>query len=554
MSQRVKSSCTPKEPFIKLGEGQAPVLNYNLPQKSAFTAHGAIPLGISKDWFLAKASQEPKDNWWKIPRTDLPKQLDDIVAGRQTSPLIDKNVQAVLATRAAPKVPAPPAKSAAAKPSAAQPKAAKATRSSRAPLELEAVSKNVSKGLRPIAVPTFAGTVTLDFVPQPAAPNPRLYLIEVYKISSYLGDYGAGKTLNTFSLLPGEKTTISITTYRDVTETDSMTQNILDSFSEESANEMETLVEEEMGVSSSNSTTNSATTSAGGGLSVGASILGVEIGVSGNAEHESSTTTETAREENTNVLNHALDKHVEQTSYAREVEVNTSTTATVSEGESQSTVREISNINHSRVLNFVFRQLLQEYITVTWLSDVRVLYTNGYLEENRLMELYTLNDVLPQVIKPEFVEKAKTEILKSYCAVFNYQGVAKQFLQKVEHKIENCEFLTGPQVIVFYRKDPRLTDAVDGITVPGVITKVERHTLPTPAVVVEALLGQGEALDCYNQELQGAAADKADLENRQQRLALEIISSFADPQQKLDAFARIFVPTPEAEEEEEKET
>lgn len=35
----------------------------------------------------------------------------------------------------------------------------------------------------------------------------------------------------------------------------------------------------------------------------------------------------------------------------------------------------------------------------------------------------------------------------------------------------------------------------------------------TPSLVSEALLGQGEALDCYNQQLQDAAVTAADLNN-----------------------------------------
>ncbi|MBK8474245.1 MAG: hypothetical protein IPL33_19900 [Sphingobacteriales bacterium] len=35
--------------------------------------------------------------------------------------------------------------------------------------------------------------------------RPTLFIVEEYRVASFLGDYGAGKTLNTFSLLPGEK-------------------------------------------------------------------------------------------------------------------------------------------------------------------------------------------------------------------------------------------------------------------------------------------------------------------------------------------------------------
>ena len=61
---------------------------------------------------------------------------------------------------------------------------------------------------------------------------------------------------------------------------------------------------------------------------------------------------------------------------------------TVSEGEEKSVVRVLKNINLSRVLNFVVRQLLQKYVTITYLHSVRVVFSNGYSESITPMELY----------------------------------------------------------------------------------------------------------------------------------------------------------------------
>lgn len=40
------ASCLPQEPFMKLGAGNAPVLNYSLEQKSAFTSYGHFLVDI----------------------------------------------------------------------------------------------------------------------------------------------------------------------------------------------------------------------------------------------------------------------------------------------------------------------------------------------------------------------------------------------------------------------------------------------------------------------------------------------------------------------------
>ena len=48
-------SCLPKEPFMKLGQGQAPILNYSLEQKSAFSSYGHFQIDIEDKKFKANA-------------------------------------------------------------------------------------------------------------------------------------------------------------------------------------------------------------------------------------------------------------------------------------------------------------------------------------------------------------------------------------------------------------------------------------------------------------------------------------------------------------------
>ncbi len=57
--------------------------------------------------------------------------------------------------------------------------------------------------------------------------------------------YGMGRVVKTFTLLPGEKTTITVKTYKDVKTTKSRSENVLDSYSESSANDLENLVQGE---------------------------------------------------------------------------------------------------------------------------------------------------------------------------------------------------------------------------------------------------------------------------------------------------------------------
>ena len=420
-------------------------------------------------------------------------------------------------------------------------------------IDLAEVATNIESGYRPIATRDFSGRVQLRYTPKPIVPIPRLLFVETYRMCSYLGDYGAGKTLNTFSLLPGEKTEITLRTYRDVESTSVASENILDSFSETSADEFESLVEDEQTVSEAETEQEQIDNSQSGGLSLGGDVLGITFGIGGQASHGKSTSASSTRTDNTRVLNRALERHVEETSYAREVEINTSSTVTEKEGEESSVVRTIENINRSRVLNFVFRQLLQEYITITWLDEVRVVYTNGYPESTVAIELHELDELLPDVIKPERVQEVKAQILQEYCNVYNWRGQAKRFIERVERSNEGCEFGDARKKLVFYRKALDLHDEAEGITVPGVILSVQSHVLRTPAVVAESLLGQGEALDCYNAELQDAAVERAKLDNRKTGVALQILDAITDPEAKVRAYRRLFFEDPDEDAESTEE-
>jgi hypothetical protein len=55
-------SCLPKEPFMKLGQGKAPILNYSLEQKSAFSSYGHFQIDIDDKKFKANANAVPPNN------------------------------------------------------------------------------------------------------------------------------------------------------------------------------------------------------------------------------------------------------------------------------------------------------------------------------------------------------------------------------------------------------------------------------------------------------------------------------------------------------------
>jgi hypothetical protein len=535
MPQTPRSSCIPKEPLLKLGEGTAPVLDYSLPQKSEFSVYGRMRVAIPPDWFRKSTTQVPPRNWWirakDVSEQALVTEIAAILDGRLSTTGLVLNARKL--RRGVPRAdgvpPAPkiaPAVAAGAK--ALQPVSREESAT--------AIASAVKQGLMPVAVDTFGGRPDIVLVPQPPKPSPGIYVIEEYGVASYLGDYGAGKTVSTFSLLPGETTTIAVSTYRERAETSTRSESILDSFSQDSADEFESTLHTESGQSSEETEGLDTTSHYDIGLKI--DLFGL-ANIGGETDTERGNSESSTRESYASMTSDAMAKHVTSSSSAREIEVNTSSTNTTTTRNERSITRQLTNINRSRVLNFALRQLQQEYLTVTYLKNVRVMYTNGYPESIQIVQIPQVPAMLRTVLAAEHVEAALARILEGYCAVPNYLGERLPFLERVTEKVGDCPFPTPERTLTYYRKRRGLADRHDGISVPGVILKVDQHILRTESLIADAILGQGEALDCYNMELQAAAVDRANLANDVTRTGIDIVGSFPAPEDRARAYVSV---------------
>lgn len=519
-------SCIGNKPFITLGDKPAPTLDYDLPQSSTFSTYGNICVCADPSVFIeidgetvtddeyyssnpdelsskfnASVQLNTNDMGLSVNATQIRKELD--LAKTDIEGIA---VNAVANTDATPYV------------------MLKDTCFNE--LQLQRLH---AAGYRPVAVAKLNGMGSkIKILKNPIVKHPRLFVIEEYKTSSYLGNYGAGKTLETFSLLPGEKTTITIKTYKNSTTTRTKSENLLDSFSQNSVDEMESLMEEESSASTQS------TTSVSASVSASASYMAASCTASVEASSSSS------RSANTRSLNRALGKHVEQSNSSRNVEINTSSTETVTEGEENVTVREIENINKSRVLNFVFRQLLQEYVSITYLSNIRIAYCNGYMESIKIVDIEEIDKLLSQVVRPECIATVKEDILQRYRIVRNYLGNPVSFLKNIIIDSDTYGYSDNYYVCDCEGEDYEVISGRDPIHINGVILNVQRNTLRTDSVIADALMGQGEALDCFNQQAQNAIAVGENLKNLELMQKIALIESITDPEQKASLYKKVF--------------
>jgi hypothetical protein len=112
-------------------------------------------------------------------------------------------------------------------------------------LSLDVIAEQMKEGKKRLNIyKTLRGDYSFNFLPDrpKEADKPHLLLVETYRLSSFLGSYGVGCTIQTFSLLPGEKTKINIKTFRKTSADEKSASSILDSFSKESADDFESLL------------------------------------------------------------------------------------------------------------------------------------------------------------------------------------------------------------------------------------------------------------------------------------------------------------------------
>jgi hypothetical protein len=93
------------------------------------------------------------------------------------------------------------------------------------------------------------GTAGMPFTIVASSPRTLLrtylMLVESYRLSSFLGRYGAGRVLKTFSLLPGERTKISVKSWQRTTESSKAGSSMVDSVDDTSANEFSSELQQE---------------------------------------------------------------------------------------------------------------------------------------------------------------------------------------------------------------------------------------------------------------------------------------------------------------------
>jgi hypothetical protein len=409
-------------------------------------------------------------------------------------------------------------------------------------LDATTVVTQLNAGNRFVIYRDTSGRCTYRFIPVPQTGVPTLLLVEYYRLSSFPARYGAGRTIKTFSLLPGERTRIRLSTYKRTAETASRSSSILDSTSDETESEFERSIQGEQSRQDNNSRAfeyyADVQAEAKASWGWGSASVTASGGVKG--------TSNVAREEFAKNVATAVSQNAARASSRRDVEIDTSLDVKLETGEEQAIERELENVNVSRTLNFVFRQMNQEFVTLLHLVDIRVAFFNGFVESRAEVPLPELDQLLDTYILPANQQAVLDAITGELQSIVDYTGTVRpDFVESVT--------LTGANnaTTSYLRVDSDVTStygsgvAAPVIHVPGVILSADTHVMRTDGVVVDTFLGLGNGLDDYSMGLQEEEVRSRRLENdRRQadvdRLQLAVSLVKSGNAAGVDLYQRVF--------------
>jgi hypothetical protein len=368
-------------------------------------------------------------------------------------------------------------------------------------------------------------TIKVLFVRPPTIGRPRLFLVESYRLSSYLGNYGAGRTIKTLTLLPGEKTKISVRTFMSRIEDAKKASSILDSFTEESASEFQLSIGREQSDKQNYQESMQYEINASANANWGWGSAQISGGVKEG--------TNSTREEFAKNVSNVTQKHASKASAKRDIKIETSYEVKEERREETTIEQEIENINVSRTLNFVFRQMNQEFITFLHLVDIRIGFFDNVDSNDpstwkqKEVPLPELDSLLKEFVIDDKREDVREDIINQITSISDYKGdLANGFINKV---VLTDSSAPPKEVRKYYRVGrDYITTYLDPTTqtkrdIAGVILSANKYVLRTDAVIVDAILGQGDALDSYSHGLQDEAVRSNRLSN--ELLEIEIAKS-----------------------------
>lgn len=425
--------------------------------------------------------------------------------------------------------------------------------------------EKISNGLCIEAQRTMTGHYMLHAVQvSPLIMRPKIAIVEKYRLENYLGNYGMGKTISSFYIHPKSKLTLTIKSWTTVTDTYEEASSIFDSLTTSASSSFENTLNTERSKSSEDKEARESYAE----VKASASFFGV-----GSVEAKAGTkgSSSSARTEFGKDVSNTVNSHASESSSKREMQHNVTAKVQKEEGEEETIVREIENLNAGHVLNFVIRELNQEYHSTLVLKDIRLVFTLGprlFVDE---VPLYRIDEFLRKYLKndDQLIKEYRDYILKEIAYIKNYQGRRLSIIdilkfaddQPVNNNIETAisNFDPHQHYILIKKEKNGIGKKVGGrtegeeIKVEGIPVEVNTVTLKTDGVICSSLLDPGLGLDDYSIKMQVEAYRKEKIQNdfneaniEKHNLARQLIAN--GPNEAVERYVKIYGPVVKPEE------
>jgi hypothetical protein len=355
-----------------------------------------------------------------------------------------------------------------------------------------------------------------DSVDEPGPP--RLFFVEHYHLTNFVSDYGTGRIIKTFSLMPGEKAQLSISSFTREALKANDASSVLDSYSEETLEDFEKSVRAEQTGSSTSTESKKIKASASASASWGWG----EAKASGSYSKASSE----ARSRFASNVASATAKNTARASAARNVEINTSVERSRETEETESTYRTVENINLDRTLNFIFYQMNQRYVSLIHLTEIELGYDDGN-GNLTVVPLYEMRALLERVVKEAKVDEAQSAIFNALREIRDYRG------RKVEGFITEDAWLSigdkenpsqelsldKAKKVQYLRVNHDYVSSFEELGtgreyfVDGVLLEALPLILRTDGVYVESLLGQTTAWSPHTEKIKAEELKALQIKN-----------------------------------------
>lgn len=273
-------TCSPQK-LLEDPTNIAPAVDYNLQASTSFKVQFKVPVYAENEWFRQELREIPNMTPW----TDSKKDSYNAIYEKVVNDIIGVSANYINGRKF--NVGSKIKKSSENKMLNNEPVFATKSVSTDKEHEPEILGHSASfianqifKGNMPYVSISASGTPTLRFTQEPRVARPLINIVFHARISSYYGNYGAGKTVKTFSLLPGEKTTISVRSFRSSEEKKKETNNVLNSTSKDVLDELEIIQQAEAQHNTGSSYGQMESTQFGiGGVISGGISSGLNIGI-----------------------------------------------------------------------------------------------------------------------------------------------------------------------------------------------------------------------------------------------------------------------------------